>query len=244
MEKYLDFEKQKIHDLILKNPGIYISKIAELINMKISQVEQYLKDLELDGIIITTDESGFKRYYINDKNQGVYASKISDTRKNIYELISTNPGLYLSEIAEKLSMRVSLAEYHLTYLERNNVITTIKEEGYRRYYIESQEPGAQERKILGLLRQEMPLKIVLLLLKHKNLQHKKFLDYFDVAPSTLSYHLNKLLKLGVIEVNTYGKEKGYSIKNRRAVIGFLTSYKLISMAKSFGDMWSDINYKL
>jgi len=49
-----------------------------------------------------------------------------ETRRKIYELIEKNPGLHLSKIAELLKMRVSLAEYHLLFLEKKDTIETIK----------------------------------------------------------------------------------------------------------------------
>ena len=68
-----------------------------------------------------------------------------ETRRNIYDLITKNPGLHLSKIAQLLSLRLSLVEYHLRYLEKNNIILGISEEGYKRYYIENVKIGAEEK---------------------------------------------------------------------------------------------------
>ena len=58
-------ETQKdICDIIAKNPGIHLSKIAELLNMKISVAEQYLLTLEKKETIISVESEGYKRYYI------------------------------------------------------------------------------------------------------------------------------------------------------------------------------------
>ena len=73
-----------------------------------------------------------------------------ETRRKIYDLVSRNPGLHLSKIAEMLSMRVSLAEYHLLYLEKNNVIRVAKEAGYTRYYVEG-AIGTLDKRILSVL---------------------------------------------------------------------------------------------
>ena len=134
-------------------------------------------------------------------------------------------------------------EESILHLEKEGKIHTVKEGGYKRYYVKSSDLGVTERRMLALFRQELPLKIVLLLLNTPNLQHKELLKHFDISASTLSYHLNKLLQDGIIDVVTYGEGKGYFIKNKKAVLEFLTRYKLSKMVSNFTDMWSDLNYK-
>ena len=237
------FDEEKICELIAKNPGIYLSKIASLLNMKISTVEECILELENNNVIISIEKEGYKRYYFNEQDQRLYEGKISEIRKKIYALVEENPGVNLTVIAEMLEIRISLAEYHLLALEKNNSVVSVKEFGHKRFYVKSNELQLGEMKLLALLRQELPLKIVLLLLKHSHFQHKELLEYFDIAPSTLSYHLNKLLRDGVLSVDTYGQEKGYAIKNTKAVIAFLTKYKLYKMTKNFTDMWDDLKYQ-
>lgn len=42
-----------------------------------------------------------------------------ETRKKIYELISSSPGLHKREIARELNMSLSTVDYHLHYMEKN-----------------------------------------------------------------------------------------------------------------------------
>ena len=139
-----------------------------------------------------------------------------ETRRKIYDLVSRNPGLHLSKIAELLKMRISLVEYHLLFLEKHQVVRGVKETGYIRYYIEG-AVGTSDKKILSLLRQEIPLRVILFLLKDDNSQHKDILKNVDVSPSTLSYHLKKMMDYGIIYVNTYGENRGYSISNKEEI---------------------------
>ena len=103
-----------------------------------------------------------------------------ETRRKIYELVSRNPGLHLSKIAKLLKMRISLVEYHLLFLEKHHAIRGIKESGYTRYYIEG-VIGTSDKKFLSLLRQEIPLRVVLFLLKNDNSQHKEIIKNVDVS---------------------------------------------------------------
>ena len=102
--------------------------------------------------------------------------------------------------------------------------------------------GVSDKKLLALFRQEIPLKIVFLLLQKNPMQHKELLKHFDIAPSTLTYHLNKLLRDEVISVQKYGEEKGYLIADKKVVIEFLRKYKIYKMMNNFNDIWGSINY--
>jgi len=165
-----------------------------------------------------------------------------ETRRKIYDLVTKNPGLHLSKIAELLNMRISLVEYHLFYLGKNQIVVSVNESGYTRYYAKG-EIGTEDKKALALLRQNVPLRIVILLLKCDSSQHKELLQNLDVAPSTLSYHLKKLVKCGVISVQTYGEEKGYSIINKEMVTRLLIRYKPYNLIDSFKDIWVDLTVK-
>jgi len=235
--------QRNICDIIAKNPGIHLSKIAELLDMKISIIEQQLRSLEISETITSIETDGYKRYYIEDKRSGIRDKRIKETRKQLFELIASNPGLHLSKIAEMLNMRLSLAEYHLQYMEKNKLISAVKDVGYyKRYYTTGDEVGTQKRKIISLLREEIPLKIVLFLLKHSHAKHKEILENFNVTSSTLSYHLNKLVKHGIIDIPMYG-DMGYNIKNKEEIIALLKKYRLIPLAKSFTDIWDDLKFK-
>jgi predicted transcriptional regulator len=163
-----------------------------------------------------------------------------DTRRKIFDLVSRNPGLHLSKIAEILQMSVQLVEYHLLYLEKNVVIYAERESGFTRYYVKG-DVGIADKKALSLLRQEVPLKITLFLLKNNYSQHKDILKNCNVAPSTLSYHLKKLVNHEIISVQTYGENRGYSIRNKEEIIRLLVHYKPYSVLESFRDIWEDFD---
>ena len=161
------------------------------------------------------------------------------TRRKITDLISKNPGLHLSKIANLLNFRISLVEYHLSYLEKNGVIAGIKEKGFKRYYTKG-EIGVEDKKLLSLLRQEIPLRIVIFLLKNPFSQHKDILENIDVAPSTLTYHIKKLMKIGIIDIKAYDAGKGYVIDDNKRIIKLIVRYKPYSVIESFKDVWVDL----
>ena len=161
-----------------------------------------------------------------------------EIRRNIYDVIAKNPGLHLSQIARMLDTRVSLIEYHLSFLEKSEIITVLKV-GYSRYYLKNQM-GRKDGEILSQLRQEIPLRIVLFLLNNPNSRHKEILKNVDVSKSTLSYHLNKLVKHGLIISQNHIDEKGYTILNKKEITDLLIRYKPYNVMESFKDIWGDL----
>jgi len=163
-----------------------------------------------------------------------------EARRKIYELLKKNPGLHLSKIAEILNLRISHVEYHLLYMEKNDLITSSKEKGYKRYYISGSKIGLKEKKLLSILRQEKPLKIVLLILKTSKARHQDLINEIDVAPSTLSYHLKKLVNKEILTITVNHGDKEYSVLNEKEIIQFIIKYKPYEVLASFIDIWTGL----
>jgi predicted transcriptional regulator len=228
--------------LLEKNPGLPLSKIAEILGLTIVQTEQILAKLESSETVSSVEMDGVKQYSL----QQIEASgdrRSVETRRQIYELIQKNPGLHMTKIAEILHMRVSLADYHLNYLEKHNDIVGIKkDEIFKRYYLKGGELGTQERDILTILRRDVPLKIVLLLVKHRQLRHRDLLNKIDIASSTLSYHLNTLVEHGIVELYSFGEERGYRLRDRKEVIRILLKYEFDTIVDGVRDAFEGLSY--
>jgi len=167
-----------------------------------------------------------------------------EIRNRIYQVVLKNPGWHLSKIAEKVNIRVSLAEYHLKYLEKNGLILSVKKKGgyHRRYYVTNSEIGVEDKRILEILRQEKLVTIISLLIQNPNMRHKDLLKKFNITSSTLSYHINKLKEYGIIDISLYGEEKGYQLKNKKKIIQLLIKYESRRLVKDFKDIWDDFKY--
>jgi predicted transcriptional regulator len=165
-----------------------------------------------------------------------------DIRRKIFELIQQDPGLHARRIAELLGIQGQKADYHLAYLEDTNLILSTKEEGYRRYYVKNIGLGAEEKKILSLLRQEHPLEIVVYLLEHPLSHHRDILKKVSLSKSLLSYHLKKLLNHHIISIQFSGSDKYYSVANRDGIIALLVRYRPHSRIERFKDTWVDFTF--
>jgi predicted transcriptional regulator len=166
-----------------------------------------------------------------------------ETQKQIYILIQKEPGLNLTKVAELLKISVELARYHLQYLEKNELISSEKEEGFHRYYLKG-EIGIKDKKFLSLFRQEMLLKIVLFLLKNPNSRHKDILEQLDMKTrSLLSYYLQKLMKKGIVEAQGEGIERRYAVIHEEEIIRFLIKYEPYKVVEGITETWMNFTIK-
>ncbi|MDI6855847.1 MAG: winged helix-turn-helix transcriptional regulator [Candidatus Thermoplasmatota archaeon] len=165
-----------------------------------------------------------------------------ESRRKIYRVIESNQGIHLREISRILGMHLSLVEHHLNYMAKHELINAIEEGGYKRYYTGKEIIGARDKRVLALLRQKMPLKIVLFILEHPNSRHKDILTQLNISGSTLSFHLKKLVKAGMLNVGSQGSEKSYDINDKRAVLRLLIEYKPAGeeLTESFVELWEQL----
>jgi len=172
------------------------------------------------------------------------------TRRRIFELIQANPGLHMREIARRADLQLSLVEYHVNQLSDNDMVYAIREDRYSRFYVDEdfiedvggpQLTGGQKR-ILHLLRQELPLAIVVILLETSKATHKRLADELEVAGSTLSYPLGKLVEAGVVVRVKSGEQKGYRLNDRKEILKVLILGKVTppSQVENFIEMWEDL----
>ena len=85
------------------------------------------------------------------------------TRRKIYYLIHEHPGLHLREISRKTNISFGGLRYHLDFLLKKELIVTKSNGRYIRYYA-PHKIGKKDQELLEILRQEIPRKIILLLL--------------------------------------------------------------------------------
>ena len=165
-----------------------------------------------------------------------------EARRDIYDLILTNPGLHEREIGRKLHMSLSTLDYHLHYLEKREIITSKKDGRYTRYFV-SRKMGIQDKRTLSLLRQETPRGIVLFLLLNPRSLHKDICENIHKSPSTTSFHLKKLVSAGVIDSISIGRGTVYLVINPDQTADLLITYKktfLDEAVDKFIDTWSSL----
>lgn len=166
-----------------------------------------------------------------------------DVRKRVYDAVRRYPGIHVRGIERNLGISAALSQYHLRKLEEAEYVECSDQGGYMRYYPTSKGKSAEvteaDQPIVGVLREEVPLHIVLLLLDHGPMTHTQLVDQVGVAKSTVSYHLAKLAELRIIE-----REPGTAalrLVERDRIYRLLLAYHPTpDLRDVFADLWEDL----
>jgi DNA-binding transcriptional ArsR family regulator len=139
------------------------------------------------------------------------------------------PGAHMREIGRDLAIPMGTLEYHLHYLVKAELLTTRQDPRYTRYFATG-ELSRRDKDVLAVLRQKVPRQIAAHLLLEPGSSHGALLTKFQLAPSTLSFHLKKLVTTGIVQQEKAGRENLY-----RVVEPELVSRVLIQHRESFFD---------
>jgi len=161
-----------------------------------------------------------------------------ETQQKIFHLIAQEPGLHIRKIERLLQLDISLILYHIHFLEKHDLITVEREAGYSRCYVKG-TLSIEDKKKLSVLRQEIPVKIVLFLLKNPGARHKDILEQFTISKSTLSYHLDKLVRQGILFVQTVESEQRYSVSDEKDIMQLLIRFNPSIVTFGLKDTWAD-----
>jgi predicted transcriptional regulator len=86
-----------------------------------------------------------------------------ETRRQIYKIITKYPGLHLREISRRINVPLSSLRHHLRVLKKQGFIVSKSDSRFTRYYVTG-KIGRDYKELMSLLRQDVPRKIILLLL--------------------------------------------------------------------------------
>lgn len=164
-------------------------------------------------------------------------------RDRIQESIRRFPGIHLRGLVKEVGTSTALARYHIQALESDNIIRTVEVGGFVRYFPRDtyRELSPKERAMLGVLRQDRPLEIVLALLDLGPMQHRDLLDIVGGSKGTLSYQLEKLIEAGIVEKVARGDDRGFHIVNPDATRDLLARFEPVpELLSNVHDIWEDL----
>ncbi|MFA5860254.1 MAG: ArsR family transcriptional regulator [Candidatus Thermoplasmatota archaeon] len=133
-----------------------------------------------------------------------------DSRRHIYEHILATPGTHLRGVHRAVRLPFGQVLYHLNYLEKLELVVVKKDGKFSRYFVKNLL-GRKEKDVISVLRHEVPRTVSILLLFHKEMSHKRILEHVEVSPSTLSFHLAKMVEAEVVVREQRGRESIYKL---------------------------------
>lgn len=121
-----------------------------------------------------------------------------EKRRQLYNYIKKNPGLHIRGIVRELHLTYSNVNYHLHYLKKLGLITIKTTDSYYRVY-PTDCIGKMDKEILNIIRKKTNRYILLYFWYNPISTLSDLAKNLDKNPSTISFHLKKLINLGIIE---------------------------------------------
>ncbi|PSQ46207.1 hypothetical protein BRD15_09625 [Halobacteriales archaeon SW_6_65_15] len=139
-------------------------------------------------------KSGYTRWNCSDP-------LTHETRASIYEFVERSPGAYLSEICSAVDVTLTTTRYHLDVLEDESRVTRVNVRGKRRYY-----PGYDDEvHLIAALDDEGTASVLATLAELDEASGGQLADELDRDASTISHHLARLERVGLVERERDGR---------------------------------------
>lgn len=138
-------------------------------------------------------------------------------------------------------MATGQLDYHLNWLQNKSVIKTITDGQFIRFYT-FENLDEDERTILELSRQESVRHILIHLLDSGRENHENIVNRLNLSPSTVSWHLKKLVNANILNKEIEGRKSYYHIKNGDMVKNTLIKHRasfLDKLVDHFIEMWAE-----
>lgn len=167
----------------------------------------------------------------------------ASVRQRVYDAARHYPGIHLRELERQIGESAALCQYHLGKLVEEGFVEAAEQGGYVRYFPTAKGKAAsvtaRDREALGLLRESVPLHIVLVLLDEGPLLHSEIVGKVGVAKSTTSYHLGKLADGGLVEREP-GSKRVRLVDRERTYRLLLTYRPTPTLIEAFADLWQGL----
>ncbi len=164
-------------------------------------------------------------------------------RDKIYRAVVKNPGLHFRELQRRTELATGSLQYHLDYLARRHLVKSVKQGKFVRYYSVRGEQFGEDETLMNLLRQDSLRKIVLFLLTRKSATNLAIAAAVGLSPSTVSWHLSKLVGNNIVGVRKRVRKKYFYLANPEKVMQLLRGYKksfLDELVDHFVEIWDSM----
>jgi predicted transcriptional regulator len=159
--------------------------------------------------------------FLSDQDQKILHL---NTRRKVYTAVKLNAGSHYKDIEQICKMSKGSASYHLNYLLRQGLISQ-ESDGNKIRFFPRNFKKANER-LLSLLRQQSIRKILLYILSNQNCSHSDIVDFVKLSPSTVSWHLRKLIDSKTIISTHKGRKTFYTLRiDKKDIIDLLITYQ-------------------
>jgi DNA-binding MarR family transcriptional regulator len=127
-------------------------------------------------------------------------------RSNIFDVIKTHPGIHASQLARELDVGWGTITHHLDKLSRAQIVTTRRVNNQKCFFEQGGEISRQDMAIASALKGDTASGITDFVQHHPMTSQKNMAEALTISPALASFHVKKLVTLGVLEKVRHGKE--------------------------------------
>ena len=139
---YLEIRKT-MYKLLLVNPGLNLSTIANQLNISVALADYHLYYMQENGLITIEKEGGYKRYYvkgeIGKEEKKILSLLHQEFPLQIILFLLNHPHSKPIDIRRSLGISPALLTYHLKKLKKYNMIREDVFDGKRGYNVVNQD---------------------------------------------------------------------------------------------------------
>lgn len=125
-----------------------------------------------------------------------------ETRESIAEHIRRKPGITFRQLARELGLGIGTVQYHLYHLEKEGRIVSFR--ANRKRYLFPNDFNEKYEALMAAISTATQRKILLLISKGQT-NLNDIASSLGLTPATISYHMKRLEKLGLVERHRHGK---------------------------------------
>ena len=135
---------------------------------------------------------------------------IDATQGRILDYISRHPGVHLRRICRELGLAMGDVQYHVHRLENDGRISSTRR-GFYRFFYPSALFGDKQRDILSVLSLDTPREMLLHMLAEPGSGQDALVRAAGVSQPTVSWHLKRLIELGIVQKEQVGRNSVYRV---------------------------------
>jgi DNA-binding transcriptional ArsR family regulator len=166
----------------------------------------------------------------------------TDTKLLLVEHIEKTPGIRYRELLRLTGLINGVLSYHLSALEKANVIKVDRQTRMTRYYPVTISDN--ESAILKFVRHEPVREILLFILEQEMCTFNEIVEHTGKAASTISSHLKRLKEAGIVLVRYGGENQHlYRIRESDLVAEVLSKYTpsfVDKIVNNYSDMMEEL----
>jgi predicted transcriptional regulator len=133
----------------------------------------------------------------------------NDARRLVADLVDQNPGSCLHELVERTGYSRNAVSYHLFVLEKEELLTSVKDGKYRRYFTRGGKYVNGAKQVVSVLKNETSLRIAQYIRDNPGAIQRDVCHEVGTTPSAACWHAKRLEGTGVLRKQRQGNTVQY-----------------------------------